>query len=91
MFGRNSTPEPPVKNDIVKRIEKMVKGQYQKWSIGITNHPEASKKYYEHPITWWQWPVEESKDAKKICQYFKQLGMKNVENHKDEAQYLYIF
>ncbi len=92
MGHKNTDISDSLPPHIIEQIETLVKGAYSKWAIGITYAPKRSKDYHDHPITWWQWDLSENeRKAKAVHQYFNKKGMRDVENHKSNARYLYIF
>jgi len=87
--------------DIIKEIERILKGCCFIWTIGITDNPTRKKKEHRdesRDVSYWHhWETISEIAARRIQKFFLDKGCKNgseqngSENGRNEAKYIYIF
>lgn len=81
-----------MKEDQIKQaIEKIVKGKYSIWTIGITDDPERRKGEHKNPKFWRHWIADSETIARNVEDYFLKKGMKGGKGGGDNPNYVYIF
>lgn len=76
---------------IKEQIERMVKGRYSTWVIGLTKDPGERKAQVGQPLNWLHWRAESERAAGIVLQHFVQRGMESNENSAKLAKYIYVF
>ena len=77
--------------DIVSNIEKIVLGDYRRWTIGITEAPDRRKEEHNYPERWFEWLADSEQDARNMEKYFLDKGMNGAGGGGDKPTYVYIF
>ena len=81
----------PSEQQIKAEIERIVRGMYSIWTIGVTDDPVRRRREHDSPTTWHQWDAYTEATARRIEQHFLAKGMNGAPGGRGDADYVYIF
>ena len=80
---------------IISKIESITRGQYEGWTIGVTDNPDRRRAEHEaedeRTSRWRDWDAETEDDARDIEQYFIDKGMQGGTGGRGRADIVYVF
>lgn len=79
------------KFQLILLIEGIAKGNYQIWTIGITDKPEERRKERGNPREWHVFEASSEEIAKDIVELFIQKGCKRVVGKQYNGHYIFIY
>lgn len=83
--------EDEIKQEIVKKVNAVRKGDYSIWTIGITDDPDRRKQEHGNPGAWRHWRADTETIARNVEKYFLEKGMKGAPGGGENPNYVYIF
>jgi hypothetical protein len=79
------------KEEIKRKINGKVKGEYHKFQVGVTDKPPRRKYTHGKTPEWEKYNPSTENVARELEQYFLKKGMKGGTGGRGSAKYLYIF
>jgi len=79
------------KFQLILLIEGIVKGNYQAWTIGVTDKPEDKKKERGNTRDWYVWEANSEEIACDMEEFFIQKGCKRVVGKHCSGTYIFIY
>lgn len=84
---------------IISEIERLTRGQYEEWTIGVTDNPDRRRAEHEEEddddgkrtSRWRDWYADTEDDARDVEEYFIDKGMQGGTGGQGQADFVYIF
>ncbi len=81
--------------EVEKEVEILLEeidGDYNHWTIGVSDDPFHASLKYGDPVSWHEWDVDSANEGLEIKNHFIRKGMQAAgEETGDDENYVYVF